>query len=118
MMPEISLNVLDVAENSTRAGASLVTITVDADISSDKLTVIIDDNGCGMTPEVLERLNSGDKRIPGGHLGLYNTDSIIRLRFGAAYGLTARSAPGEGSCVSLRLPIQREEAGDAEGADR
>lgn len=51
MMPEISLNVLDVAENSTRAGASLVTITVDADISSDKLTVIIDDNGCGMTPE-------------------------------------------------------------------
>ena len=31
MMPEISLNVLDVAENSTRAGASLVTITVDAD---------------------------------------------------------------------------------------
>ena len=45
-MPEISLNVLDVAENSTRAGASLVTITVDADFAADKLTVIIDDNGC------------------------------------------------------------------------
>ena len=30
MMPEISLNILDVAENSTRAKASLVTIIVDA----------------------------------------------------------------------------------------
>ena len=29
MMPEISLNILDVAENSTRAKASLVTIIVD-----------------------------------------------------------------------------------------
>ena len=93
-------------------------IKVQAVQEGDDLVLRVSDNGCGMTPEVLERLNSGDKRIPGGHLGLYNTDSIIRLRFGAAYGLTARSVPGEGSCVSLRMPIQREEAGDAEGADR
>ncbi len=92
-------------------------IKVQAVQEGDDLVLRVSDNGCGMAPEVLERLNSDDKRIPGGHLGLYNTDSIIRLRFGAAYGLTARSAPGEGSCVSLRLPIQREEAGDAEGAD-
>ncbi len=51
MMPEISLNVLDVAENSTRAGASLVTITVEADTAADTLTIVIDDDGCGMTPE-------------------------------------------------------------------
>ena len=93
-------------------------IKVQAVQEGDDLVLRVSDNGCGMTPEVLARLNSGDKRIPGGHLGLYNTDSIIRLRFGAAYGLTARSVPGEGSCVSLRMPIQREEAGDAEGADR
>lgn len=51
MMPEISLNILDVAENSTRAGATLVELTVDADMAADRLTVIIKDNGCGMTPE-------------------------------------------------------------------
>ena len=51
MMPEISLNVLDVAENSTRAGASLVQITVKADTVQDRLSVIIADDGCGMTPE-------------------------------------------------------------------
>lgn len=51
MMPEISLNILDVAENSTRAGASLVELTVDADMTADLLTVVIKDNGCGMTAE-------------------------------------------------------------------
>lgn len=56
MMPEISLNVLDVAENSTRAGAKLVTITVDANIADDKLTIIIEDDGCGMTMEQVSRV--------------------------------------------------------------
>ena len=42
MMTEISLNVLDVSENSTRAGASLGTILVTADTVHDKLTIVID----------------------------------------------------------------------------
>ena len=55
-MPEISLNILDVAENSTRAGASLVQITVDVQPEADKLTVIIADDGCGMTPEQVRQV--------------------------------------------------------------
>lgn len=55
-MTEISLNVLDVAENSTKAGATLVTITVDADFGADELTIMIEDNGCGMTPEQVEKV--------------------------------------------------------------
>ena len=56
MMTEISLNILDVAENSTKAGATLVTITVEADFGADQLTVTIEDNGCGMTSEQVERV--------------------------------------------------------------
>ncbi len=56
MMTEISLNILDVAENSTQAGASLVTISVAADIAADLLTVTIKDNGCGMTKELKEQV--------------------------------------------------------------
>ena len=56
MMTEISLNILDVAENSTKAGATLVTITVEADFGADQLTVTIEDNGCGMTKEELEQI--------------------------------------------------------------
>ena len=51
MMPEISLNILDVAENSVRAGADLIRITVSAKPEDDTLTVVIADDGCGMTKE-------------------------------------------------------------------
>lgn len=51
MMPELSLNILDVAENSTRAGAKLLEITLCADTLSDRLTVCIKDDGCGMMRE-------------------------------------------------------------------
>lgn len=50
-MTEISLNVLDISENSTRAGASLVQITLAADTLADTLTLTIADNGCGMSKE-------------------------------------------------------------------
>ncbi len=53
MLPEISLNILDVAQNSITAGATLTEITVDIDSTADKLTVCINDNGCGMNEEQL-----------------------------------------------------------------
>ena len=51
MMTEISLNILDVAQNSVRAEATLIEISVSADTQKDSLTVIIKDNGCGMSEE-------------------------------------------------------------------
>ena len=51
MMPEIALNVLDIAQNSVRAEASLIQISVDVDEAADTLTITIEDNGCGMTKE-------------------------------------------------------------------
>ena len=56
MMPEISLNILDVAQNSLRANASLVEITIKADTKKDQLMVSITDNGCGMTKEQIEKV--------------------------------------------------------------
>ena len=48
-MKEISLNILDIAKNSTKAGASLTAITIDE--TEETLTLVIEDNGCGMTEE-------------------------------------------------------------------
>lgn len=56
MMPEISLNILDVAENSVRAEASLIEIEISAQAANDTLTVIIRDDGCGMTKEQVEKV--------------------------------------------------------------
>jgi anti-sigma regulatory factor (Ser/Thr protein kinase) len=50
-MRELSLNILDIAQNSISAGATLIEITVDENTQADRLTVCIADNGRGMTPE-------------------------------------------------------------------
>ena len=51
-MKELSLNVLDIAKNSVKAGASLIEISLEEE--NHLLTLTITDNGCGMTPEVLQ----------------------------------------------------------------
>lgn len=56
MMPEIALNILDVAENSVRAGADLIEIRVSVKPDEDTLTVIIKDDGCGMSPEQVAKV--------------------------------------------------------------
>jgi len=55
-MQELSMNILDVAENSVRAGACLVEITVNEKPQEDLLSVTISDNGCGMTPEQVKNV--------------------------------------------------------------
>ena len=47
-MKEISLNILDVAQNSLRANATEINILVFFDTAADRLTVSIKDNGCGI----------------------------------------------------------------------
>ncbi len=53
-MKELSLNVLDITENSVKAGATLIQITVAE--TEELLTLTVTDNGCGMTAEVLSRV--------------------------------------------------------------
>lgn len=53
-MKELSLNILDIAENSVKAGASLTEIRIDE--TPDKITIIIKDDGCGMTQETVRRV--------------------------------------------------------------
>jgi len=50
-MKEISLHILDIAQNSVRAGATLIGISLVED--GNRLTFTVKDNGCGMSPELL-----------------------------------------------------------------
>ena len=51
-MRELSLNVMDVAQNSISAGAQLITVTVKEE--KEELVITIADNGKGMTPEQVQ----------------------------------------------------------------
>ena len=55
-MTEISLNVLDIAQNSIKAKATLIEISVLIDTKADRMTIIIKDNGCGMSEEQVEKV--------------------------------------------------------------
>ena len=50
-MRELSLNILDIAQNSIAAGASLIKIEVAEDTAKHEMLISVSDNGCGMTPE-------------------------------------------------------------------
>ena len=50
-MKELSLNILDIAKNSTKAKATLVTIIIDE--RDGWRTLTIRDDGCGMPPEMV-----------------------------------------------------------------
>ncbi len=56
-MQEISLNILDIAENSIRAEADLVEVTVKELPDEDVLSFTIKDNGCGMDEEMVKRVS-------------------------------------------------------------
>ena len=53
-MRELSLNVLDIAQNSVAAGSSLVTVEAIENTAKHELTLCVADNGKGMTKEQLE----------------------------------------------------------------
>lgn len=54
-MLELSLHILDIVENSTRAGAKLVYIDIIEDTVRDILSIEIRDNGSGMDEDVLKK---------------------------------------------------------------
>lgn len=89
-MPEISLHILDVAENSVRAGASLVKIEVLADTARNTLSITIADNGCGMSGEQLAKVSDP----------FFTTRSTRRVGLGIPF--FKQAAEGTGGSFSIR----------------
>lgn len=55
-MKELSLNILDIAQNSVKARATRVKIEINED--ADTLSFAITDNGCGMEKDFLENVTN------------------------------------------------------------
>ena len=57
-MPELALHILDLVQNSVSAGATRIVVTVWYDTARDTLLISIEDDGKGMPPELLKRVES------------------------------------------------------------
>ncbi len=118
MLRELALHVLDLAENSLNAGASLVTIEVVEDVAADRLTLRVADNGRGMNAETAVRVvdpffTTRSTRKVG--LGLPFLKQAAEMCNGA---LTIDSRVGQGTAVTAnfqRSHIDRMPLGDLPG---
>ncbi len=89
-------------------------IRVSARQNGEEVILTVEDDGCGMPRESLERFLAREAPESGRHFGLYNVDAILRLHYGAEHGLTfPPPAGGKGTCIRVILPISRREEGEA-----
>lgn len=76
------------------------------------LYIRVKDNGCGISPEKLmkleEYLNDFDN-LDKAHIGISNVNQRIKLQYGIKYGLDMKSIEGEGTVVTLTMPVVKEE---------
>ena len=104
-MEDLSLHILDIAENSIVAGAHMIGISVHEDPPADLLSIEIEDDGRGMVPELVHvaadpfSTTRTERRIG---LGLAFLKEAAARANGA---LEVRSRPGAGTLV--RATFQR-----------
>ncbi|MDL2251294.1 ATP-binding protein [Odoribacter sp. OttesenSCG-928-J03] len=56
-MKDLSSHIMDIAQNSVRAEANKIEISIQEDIQKDILSIVIIDNGSGMDEETLKRVS-------------------------------------------------------------
>lgn len=109
LMPKLLLQ--PVIENSIKYGfgdRESLSLRVHGFFEDGVLRFVCQDNGVGISPELLERichnLTLPENESP--HLGLYNVHRRLRLVYGEEYGIQVES--GDGVIVRVSLPCERE----------
>jgi len=115
---ELSLHILDIVENSTRAGAKRVFIDIVEDKTADLLSMEIRDNGTGMSEDVLKKAMDPfftTKTVRDVGLGLPMLAQAAE-RTGGRFVIESKG--GEGTRVSAEFKlshIDRQPLGDIAG---
>lgn len=117
-MLELSMHILDIVENSTRAGAKLIKISIIEDIKKDIFSIEIIDDGTGMSEDTLRKtldpfFTTKDVREIG--LGLPMLSHSAKSTEG---NFTIESKEGEGTRVAAEYKhghIDRQPLGNITG---
>lgn len=112
-LKQVLLNILSNAVKFTPAGGK---VTVGVGAGKDKAVITVADTGCGISKADLERVllpfvqvdNTLARKFPGSGLGLAIAREFCLLHGGR---LDIASAEGEGTTVSITLPLRQRDAG-------
>ncbi|WP_051538079.1 sensor histidine kinase [Butyrivibrio proteoclasticus] len=78
-------------------------------LGQDVLKISIQDDGKGISDEMMQALNNDDVETLKGHLGLNNVNTIIRLYYGKDYGVMAFRPSEGGTVMIVTLPYSEKE---------
>jgi two-component system sensor histidine kinase YesM len=90
-------------------------ITIRGRIEGENLYIEIEDNGLGIEPERLKKINRGlvsdseveiDKKAEG-FIGLWNVDKRMKMQFGNECGIRLKSIPDMGTTIIITVPANR-----------
>ena len=98
-MKELSLHILDLVQNSLRAEARHISVSVRDSLSQDRLEIVIEDDGCGMDPALLASVTdpfvtTRTTRKMGMGIPLFQMAAVL-----AGGTLHIESAPGAGTTL-------------------
>ena len=68
------------------------------------ICVTVEDNGMGIAPEVIEKIQRGERISEKAHVGILNVKERIQLNFGENYGMKIESRQWEGTKIILKFP--------------
>ena len=85
-------------------------ISVTGQMEGDRMKIMVEDNGCGMTKEQQEKVEAAlsqdaSMHMEGTGIGIENVAARLRIYYGSGLSITFRSAEGEGTCFTILLPI-------------
>ncbi|MGN0972886.1 MAG: sensor histidine kinase, partial [Aristaeellaceae bacterium] len=91
-----------------------VHIRLNAQVDGDMACITVSDDGCGIPPDKLAALRAQWNEAPTyRHIGLVNTVKRLTLFYNLPDAVTVESRPGQGTCITLRLPVRLPDASPA-----
>jgi two-component system sensor histidine kinase YesM len=84
------------------------TIRITAIEEQERIVLVVEDNGPGMSKDKLEQVRKGEFRAEGKGIGMKNIEERIVIAFGDPYGIHIESEQGKGTKVFIYLPYQLE----------
>lgn len=109
---QVFVNIIDNALKYTQKGG---TVRVTISQLYNNVHVVVSDNGCGIPaehlPNVKRKFYKANQQVRGSGIGLAVADEIIKMHGGS---LDVESVEGEGTAVTITLPIIPPEPGKTE----
>lgn len=80
-------------------------LEIEGKVVDRSIRFVVRDNGIGMNEETVGKLNAGAYEHASGGYGIRNVKRRIELYFGEPYDLLIESSPGQGTTVTIVLPV-------------